>query len=66
MTGLGVAGFKALCGLGVFNCQIMNAAIAARMLIEDTSLVYARNRSLSKRVGGFNAILSMAEPEEAD
>ncbi len=61
VTGLQVQDFRTLCELGVFNSQVMNAAIFAFKRFEEASLTYAGGQELPERVGGFDAIIGRTD-----
>ncbi|SHJ12539.1 T5orf172 domain-containing protein [Palleronia salina] len=64
VTGLQVKDFRTLCEIGVFNSQVMNAAIFAFKRFEEASLIYAGGQDLPERVGGFDAIIGRTELHE--
>ena len=64
VTGLDVNDFNALCGLGVFNANLMNDAIFKFKRYEDASLSYTGiDKNADRAVGGWDTVLRREEYE---
>ena len=65
VTGLDVKEFELLCSLGVFNANLMNAAIYNFKRYEDNSLSYTGiNKHENDDVGGFDSVIKRKEYEK--
>jgi hypothetical protein len=66
VTGLAVAEFELLIGLGVFNGALMNDAVYKFKRYEDASLSYSGiNRHTGESIGLFDTVISSAEAQKA-
>ena len=65
VTGLDVVDFNLLCGLGVFNANLMNDAIFKFKRYEDSSLSYTGiDRHEGMDIGGWDTVLKKEEYEQ--